>query len=154
QRKIARAVYRKLALGSPVRDTKVAAEVGIPIEDVRATLDGLSGVYRDENDSIIGFWGLSIAEMPHRLLVNQVNLYAWCAWDTLFLPAILNAVARVESKDPANGQTIRLTVTPEGVSEQSHPEIAVSFLVPNGPFEGDVIMSFCHYVHFFTDAKS
>ncbi len=154
QRKIARAVYHYLALGEPVRDEALAEATGLSSNEVRSTLDALNGVYRDESDGIIGFWGLSLVEMPHRIEVNDVNLYAWCAWDTLFLPDTLAAVAHVESHDPASGETIALTVTPEGVNERSHPGIAVSFLIPNGPFDADVIASFCHYVHFFTSTEN
>ena len=46
--------------------------------------------------------------------------YAWCAWDTLFLPARLGQAARVTSACPVTGELITLTVTPEGLTEISH----------------------------------
>jgi hypothetical protein len=44
---------------------------------------------RDAHDQIVGALGLSLQDHPHRLSVNGVSLSAWCADDTLFLPAIL-----------------------------------------------------------------
>jgi alkylmercury lyase len=154
-RSIAGTLYRLLAKGQPVADTEIAAHTAIPIDRVAAALASWDGVYRDESDHIIGFWGLTITEMqPHRLQVDETQLYAWCAWDTLFLPATLNAEILVESKDANSGDTVTLTVTPDRVTKRSHEHMVVSFLLPNGPFTDDVIQSFCHYVNFFTDTQS
>lgn len=100
---------------------------------------------------MIGFWGLTITRLSptHRLEVDGRNLFAWCAWDTLFLPGILAVTARVESVCPTTGEAITLVVSPEGVVETSHPSAMVSFLVPDQAFDADVIQSFCHFVHFF-----
>lgn len=38
---------------------------------------------------IIGFLGLSLTETPHRLEVGDATLYAWCAWDALFLSRLI-----------------------------------------------------------------
>jgi alkylmercury lyase len=153
-RRLARALYRNLATGEPVTDDALAKAVNRQTNDVRATLASWPGVYRDDADRIIGFWGLALVEMPHQLNVNGRQLFAWCAWDTLFLPAVLNATARIESRDPHNGNTVRLTVDPDRIADRSHPNMVVSFLVPQEPLAGDVITDFCHYVHFFTDTQS
>jgi alkylmercury lyase len=55
----------------------------------------------------------------------------------------------VISACPVTGEPIVLTVIPAGVTETSHPEAVVSFLLPGGPFDSGVIESFCHFVHFF-----
>jgi len=81
-------------------------------------------------------------------------LYAWCAWDTLFLPARLGQAAHVTSACPVTGELIRLAVTPDGITETSHPEALVSFLMPDGPFDSGVIESFCHFVHFFASRRA
>ncbi len=52
------------------------------------------------------------------------------------------------------GEPIELTVTPEGVIGTSHPGAAVSFLVPDGPFDSSVVQSFCHFVHFFASRQA
>ena len=154
-RAIAKAVYKLLAKGTPITDADVAAETGIALEQVVSTLDSWGGVFRDRDQRIVGFWGLTVTEMPpHRFHVFDADLYAWCAWDTLFLPAVLDATATVESKDPSSGETVTLTVSPDGITKRSHDQMVVSFLMPEGEFTDDVVQSFCHYVHFFTDPQS
>src|SRR5439155_24894266 len=61
------------------------------------------------------------------------------AWDTLFLPGILGAEARVESTCPATQEAISLVVQPDGIRETSHPQAGVSFLLPSSDFDADVI---------------
>ena len=154
-RTIAKAIYKLLAHGAPVTEADIVAETGLPLDQVVSTLASWNGVFRDGERRIIGFWGLTVTEMPpHHFQVGDANLYAWCAWDTLFLPAILDATAHVQSTDPDSGETITLTVTPDEVTNRSHDKMVVSFLIPDGEFSDDVIGSFCHYVHFFTDPQS
>ena len=47
-----------------------------------------------------------------------------------------------------------MRVAPESVESVEPPEVVVSFLEPSRPFDGDVIKSFCCYVHFFVDAEA
>jgi alkylmercury lyase len=109
---------------------------------------------RDEGE-IIGFWGLALADMPHVLRVGGRELRAWCAWDTLFLPELIGQAARIESTCPMTGEIISLQVVPgEGVRELSPATAALSFLRPDRPFDADMVMSFCHFVHFFRDEAS
>src|SRR5262249_14632544 len=113
-------------------------------------------VFTDGQGRITGFWGLAISELSpaHRYESGGQVLYAWCAWDTLFLPARLGQAARVTSACPVTGELIQLTVTPDGVTETSHPGAVVSFLRPDGPFDSGVIESFCHFVHFFASRQA
>jgi alkylmercury lyase len=153
---IALAVYRRLAEGSPAPAADVAERASTPAERVERLLASWPGVYLDDQKDVIGFWGLTITRLTptHRLEVDGVDLFAWCAWDTLFLPGILGATARVESQCPTTAETISLVVSPEGVVETSHPGAVVSFLLPDRDFDADVIQSFCHFVHFFASREA
>jgi alkylmercury lyase len=153
-RRLAGAIYRTLARGEPVTDETLATTTNRSIHDLRSTLASWPGVYRDNSGCIIGFWGLALAAMPHALQVDGTRLFTWCAWDALFLPAVLDTEARIESRDPRNGQTVRLTVGPDLITDRSHADMVVSFLVPEALFTREVITDFCHYVHFFTDTHS
>ena len=146
---LAKTIYQRLAEGDPICESTLAEPSGLPAEYVTATLASWPGVLRDDTARIISFWGLSLPETPHALEVNGVRLHAWCGWDTLFLPGILQAPARVRSLDPQTEETVELIVTPHGVTECSHADITVSFLVPNGTPDQDIMTTFCHYVHFF-----
>ena len=110
---------------------------------------------RDASDHIIGALGLSLSEHPHRLTVEGVSLSAWCAMDTLFLPAVLQQTATIESPSPVTGDPIRLRVSPERV-EEVRPASAVVSLVLVGPSRENMASveaiwsAFCSHIHFFT----
>jgi alkylmercury lyase len=154
--RLAIALYRLLAAGRPVAVADLAAAAGLPESEVAATLDRWPAVFTDSRGRVTGFWGLTITELApaHRYESGGRILYAWCAWDTLFLPARLGRAARVTSTCPVTGELIQLTVTPEGISGTSHPQAVVSFLRPGGPFDSGVIESFCHFVHFFASRQA
>jgi alkylmercury lyase len=148
-RRIAVAMYRLLAQGEPVTPAALSEHVGVSAEDVVAMLDALPGVYRDDHGAVIGFWGLALQEMPHRLIVDERTLYTWCAWDALFIPTILGKPGRVESTCAVTGEPVTMTVTPQGVEDVSPLKAALSLLRPAGAFGDDVISSFCHHIVFF-----
>lgn len=152
QRNVALATYRRLAEGSPAPVTDIAERAGEGTGFVEELLASWPGVFRTEGGDVIGFWGLTIDKLvpTHAMEVGNRQLFAWCAWDTLFLPDILGAEARVESACPVTAETISLVVEPRGVVETSHRDAVVSFLLPNRRFDADVIQIFCHFVHFFT----
>ncbi|MBA3374982.1 MAG: alkylmercury lyase [Actinobacteria bacterium] len=154
--RIALELYRRLAEGSPALASEVAQGAGVAVERVEELLEAWPGVFLDEDAGVIGFWGLTINKLSptHRLEVDGRELFAWCAWDTLFLTGILGASAPVESACPTTSETISLVVSPEGVVETSHPAAVVSFLVPDRDFDADVIQSFCHFVHFFASREA
>lgn len=139
-RELALAIYAKLAEGSPV-------ELG----DAQARVASWPGVYYDAERRIIGFWGLTVRPTRHLLRVNGRELFAWCAWDTLFIPELLGASAEVASSCHATGAPVRLRVGPNAV-ERSEPEgLHLSLVVPEEEaVRADVITGFCHYVHFFS----
>ncbi len=152
--RIAIGLYRLLAEGQPVSPERLAESLNLSQGRIRETLSQWPGVFYDDTRSVVGFWGLALSGMPHRLQVDGKGLYTWCAWDSLFIPGILGKTGNVESKDPVTGEKISLVVGPEGVQELAPTETVVSFLEPNGVFDSDVIQSFCHFVHFFGSRKS
>jgi alkylmercury lyase len=145
-------LYRALAHGRPVSNVNLRKRTGYPVDDLTDAVHSWRDVVYDDEDNIIGFWGLTIQPTAHSFETEAAHLYTWCAWDTLFLPAILDVTARVSSTDPQSGQPVTLTVTPAGIARRSHPDIVVSFVVPNGDAcAADVRTGFCQHVHFFTD---
>lgn len=149
------ALYRLLAEGTPVSDTRLAEAVGLSEEDALAALAAWPPAFRDDNGDIVSFLALSVAELPpHRYVANGVPLSTWCAWDAMFMTVLLDGRAEVESVDALTGEPISLMISPAGVERRSHPDAVVSLLSLDGKFHSDVFTTFCHYVHFFTSREN
>jgi alkylmercury lyase len=149
------ALYHRLAEGAPVAAADLAVELAMPRAEVQARLRAWPGVYYDPERRVIGYWGLTIQPMTHRLRVNGRGLFTWCAWDTLFLPALLGQPAEVGSVCRGSGDPVRLAVSPREI-ESAEPEgMAVSFITPDpDAARADVIANLCHYIHFFRSAEA
>ncbi len=131
---------------------RLATGADLALGRVSELLDGRPGVYLDEREWVIGFWGLTIRPMPYRLLIEDRVLYAWCAWDTLFLPELIGQPARVQSTCPTAGDaSVSLSVDGLEVIDVAPSSAVLSFLHRNHPLDADTIATFCHYVHFFAD---
>lgn len=153
EQRLSLALYRRLAEGSPVALSALAAELGMPRGEAERRVRDWPGVYYDPEGRVIGYWGLGLHSTAHKLRVAERELHAWCAWDTLFLPALLGQTVKVVSACRRSGQPVELTVSPREVESAQPGGVVVSFLVPDaGAVRADVIASFCHYVHFFTSA--
>ncbi len=144
-------LYRLLAEGTPVPIQRLAERLARHPDDVAKTLRTWPGVFFDQHGDVIGYWGLSPThETTHRLKTDGRTLYAWCAWDTLFLPALLGRSADVESARPRTRESIRLTVTPDGVRSVEPGGVVMSFVMPDrDKLQENVVTSFCHFLHFF-----
>lgn len=148
-------LYKLLGEGKAVSPAELAAVTELSEAEIETRLQKWPGVFRDDTDRVVGFWGLTVTEMPpHEIYLDGRKLWAWCAWDTLFLPERLDATLEVESRCPTTGRSISLHVAPEAVRSVQPSEVVVSMLEPDGQFDANVITSFCHYVHFFADAEA
>jgi alkylmercury lyase len=151
ERNMALGIYRILCQGSPLSMPMLAMELQIPVDRIIEVLNRSWGVDFDDQNRIVGYRGLSVQSTDFRLEFDDERLlYAWCAFDTLFLPGILFTRARVESFCPATGLPIRLIVGPDNL-ELIEPEHAVmSFLIPEADrVKESVTDHFCDSVRFF-----
>jgi alkylmercury lyase len=148
-------VIRQLAQGHPITADQVdyrIAEFGIAKDQAHQFLREVTE--RDATDQIVGAMGLSLSHHAHRLSVAGVSLSAWCALDTLFLPAILQQTATIESPSPVTQHPIRLRVSPERVEEVSPKAAVVSLVIADTSREKmasvqAIWSTFCEHVHFF-----
>lgn len=149
------ALLRTLAEGRPVSAALLAERTGQRPEQAAAFIDDLTAVYRDDAGDVIGFWGLTVAEMPpHRYRVQGRDLHTWCAWDPFILTPWLGGRAEVRSVDARTGEAIGFRITDgDAVSDLSHDGLALSFTMTD-EWTQDVIARFCHFVHYFTDETS
>jgi alkylmercury lyase len=154
EQQLALALYRRLAAGEPVSPGALADELDRNEADVAEILEGWPGIFRDDHDRVVSFWGLAIPEMPHRFRVDGRQLHTWCAWDALFIPELIDRTATVESRSPVGGESVRLVVDPDRVLEVVPDRGVVSMLSPAEALDSRVMMSFCHFVHFFPSSDA
>jgi alkylmercury lyase len=161
EQRAAIALYRELAKGQAVDDAQLARALGISAAESRTFLERdsiKSAIYRDGQGRVLGFGGLAAASMHHRLKVNGRTLSTWCAWDSLFLPEILECSAEVTSPDPETGQLIQLVVTPDRIASVEPRDAVISFVRPDagvfGTSAANVMAKFCHFIYFFASQAS
>jgi alkylmercury lyase len=138
---LARALLRELGEGRPV-------SISTLDQRARAVIGRWPNVERDGEGRVVAFSGLSLTPTAHRFGVGDRDLYTWCAWDTLFLPALLDRSASVRSRCPITGTEVRLTVTPNGIVGVDPPALRVSFPPPSTTSISDITATFCCHVHF------
>lgn len=149
-RRLIDAIYRSLAAGTPADPATLADANGAPREHVTARLEEWPGVFRDDDGAVVGFWGLAIPPLPHRVTFDGgAQVHAWCAYDPLFLAPLIGP-AEVTTTDPVSGATIAYRLGPAGTLAGDDQQV-VSFLLPEDRWDGDVLASFCHFVHHFED---
>lgn len=154
EQRVAWTLYRLLAQGGAVSRAALARAAGIAPAEIERMLHAWPGVYRDDEGRIIGYGGLTIAETKHRLRLEDRIRYTWCAWDTLFIPELLNMTALVESNCPATGQLIALTVRPDGIELAGAPPL-VSLVAPDATkASADLVSHFCCHVQFFASESA
>lgn len=150
-------IVQQVAQGRPLPPAQVdqrIAELGIAPDAAHQTVREITE--QDADGNIVGAFGLSQSrDHPHRLSVAGVSLSAWCALDTLFLPALLHQTITIESPSPVTQQPMRLRVSPTQVEEVSPASAVVSFVVLD-PRREDLTSveaiwgAFCYNIHFFT----
>lgn len=157
QQRIAQCIYQLIAkTAQPVSIRQIVETTGASPQRVEDSLRSWPLVLWDAQDRVVGFWGIHANHITptHAIEVDGTTVYAWCAWDTLFITEILGQQTQVTSTDPHTGETIGLTVTPTGVTSPDPTGTVVSLLLPENGLTDDAIQRFCHKVHFFTSQES
>lgn len=145
---LGRALLTLLARGEPVADEQLAAETNRPLGEVTAMLESWPNVHRDGRGAVVAFSGLSLRPTAHHFVVGGRQLFTWCAWDTLFLPALLDEPAEVRSTCPLTGTPVRLRVDAGGIADAEPAELQVTFPPMATTSTASIVKSFCCHVHF------
>ncbi len=152
---------RLLGQGQPVSAEQLVIATELPETKVAELLAQMkmAGCEFDAAGHLLGCV-LTLNPTAHQIEVNGQPLYAWCAIDTLFLPALLQHPAHIISTCPTTGRQIELTVTPTGITAVEPAQTVVSVIVPgltpsckrgakSGP-QGPV----CSTMHFFASPEA
>lgn len=160
QQRVAVALYREIAKGEPLNEERIVAalQTNGNARELLTQHPLRSFVYRDGEGRIIGFGGLAVVPMHHEFRVKGKKLWTWCAWDSLFIPTLLDQTAEVATADPETGDVVRLTVSPTAIAAVEPKTAVVSFLLPDASdfkkSAANVMVNFCHFVFFFTSRSS
>jgi alkylmercury lyase len=142
-------LYKLLAQGQPVTTSVFAGSIGKTPIETQQLLDEWTGVYYQPDGDIVGFWGLSVSETAHQIIINDITLYTWCAWDTLFIPNILQTECSITTHCPLSQQRITLTVSPDMINTLAPDTAVISFIKPElQKIKDNVVQSFCQQIFF------
>lgn len=148
--------YRAMLAGKPTEISTIADAAGWDPDEAAAQFGEWPGVFFDDDNRVIGFWGLTVRPISTHLVTTETgSSWAWCALDPLFILPLVGERGTVSARSGVTGTPVELEVTPDSASRLSPgDEIYVSFLVPKGPFTSDVRLTFCDYVLFFDGKRS
>jgi alkylmercury lyase len=145
------ALLRELSKGQPVAVGALAERAGLPLSKVGILLNQANDVEWDDKGNVVGY-GLTLRETPHQFEVEGRKLYTWCAFDTLFFPALIEKPARVKSACPVTRRSISLEVSPNGLTVVEPSAAVVSIVAPAA--QASIRATFCCYVHFFASPEA
>lgn len=108
QQRIAQHVYHLIAANAePATVAQIADAAKVLPDRVEESLRSWPLVLWDDQDRVVGFWGIHANHISptHAIAVDDTTVYAWCAWDTLFITEILGFYKpRSTPQTPAKGQ--------------------------------------------------
>ena len=143
---------RLLATGEPVALERLAAAAGRSLDEVEAALGEQTSAERDTEGRLVGL-GLTLRPTPHRYLIDDRTVFAWCASDALIFPVVLGRPGIIESTCGSTGQAIRVELTPDGVERVDPQGAVVSAIRPVGKLE-DVRSEICRHGQFFASPEA
>ena len=154
ERQISKLLYQKLALGRPVTIEKIANELQKSIQDIQDHLRQMVYVEYNEVREISAYRGVTLNQSNHYVFHNNSIIYTWCAFDTLFLSALLAEPVSISSICPTCGKTIAFTVADQSSACLKDADIIMSFVIPNKRhYSEDLQNAFCCSVHFFCNQQ-
>ena len=156
-RHLSSSVIRALGTGVPMTEDdleNLASSVSSP----PAAVPFVRRASEWQDGAIVGFGGLTQRETSHRLDFDDISLFSWCAWDTLFLVPILGRTAVVHSVTPGNGEPVEVTITPDGVTSKKPGGSVMTVIVPptgsSATTAREVQAVFCEFAHFFASREA
>jgi alkylmercury lyase len=147
-------IYRLLARGRSVQVADLARATNLTALEIEQLINLVpaSAYDRAPDQSFVSFIGLSTSPAAHQFKVGAQSLYTWCVFDALFLPAILGQPAVLTTACPSTGQSIEVTINPDGVGRATPPQPVMSIIAPDADACcSDLRGAFCNQVNFFAD---
>ena len=130
----------------------LGADAGAGVEESRAAvadMDARGMIRVDEDDMVIGSWGLNVLPDRHELWIGERRFWTWCAMDAAGILGALAADGRILSRSPQSGATVEVRFR----AGRPEPTAAVVFLAERAPC-ASVYEDWCSLVNLFEDATA
>jgi alkylmercury lyase len=140
-----------LAEGNPVSPENLADVWEMPLEQVNAIFEqaGAQGTLQlDDAGNMVGSY-LSLIPTSHKLRVEDKILFAWCAYDAIYIPGVIGKKAVIESVDPYSHEAVQLEISPHGEIDLKPEGIAVTVVGIDADTRGGAESPRCRQMHFF-----
>ena len=145
-----------LSKGEPVSPDQLAKAWGLPIEHVQSIFEqasALGTLQLDESGNMVGT-AISLVPSNHKFKIDGKKLYAWCAYDAIYAPGVIGKNAIIDSVDPISNGTIRIKVSPEGVTESEPKEIFATVVGMDADARGGAESPRCNQMYFFASEEN
>lgn len=125
-------LMKRLLTGDAVPPDEVASIAQRPAEDIPIMLAMAVEMGFAELDESGNLVGMVVTRRPTRHAISNggSKAHAWCAIDTLFLPAVLERPLSVRSSCPETNSTIALEIGTERIESVTPSEVCVSLVAP------------------------
>lgn len=138
--------YDLLLKEKPLTADSLSQIINKSPEETKAIISTFGEV--DQHEKIVGFMGITLVETSHKLSVDDHVVYTWCAADTLLFPRFLGFSAKVESRDPVNGELVKLSVNEDYLEWTDPVPLYISWMEKADSC--DIRNSFCKHSYFFS----
>lgn len=120
-------VFHLLARGAPIsRENLRQAAAAMGVDAAIADEFAETWAETDDAGNVVGF-GITYNPTPHRMRVDDADMWAWCAIDTLIFAALLDKEIDVSSDAPGGRGTTLLTVSRAGVSRVEPADAVITW---------------------------
>jgi len=137
--------------GSPVAQSVWAEEAGVDRGAFERALREASDrgrVTLDDDGRLVGIAGLTIEPTTHRLDIDGISRWTWCALDAIGILGALEADGSIHSSDPGTGEDIEI------VFHGGVPVGDAAMFILAGYADVNVRESWCPQVNFFTSEST
>lgn len=135
-------IYKSLVASGRAPDVQaISAQFGIASFEARVSLRRLQDAHalalRAGSSDILMANPLSAIPTDYRVRIGDTTLYANCAWDSLGIPAMLGADARIKARHPLTRDVIEYRVKDRQL--QTSREYLVHFAKPFRNWYDDIV---------------
>src|SRR5262249_24938634 len=141
------AAFDLVRAGRPAGGADLAAALRADPSTMEAAVGALTArglLERDSHGAVVGVHGLTLWPTRHRLVLDGIALYTWCALDAIGIPAALGIDAEVTTVCGWCAQSLRLLVD-DGAPIADAPHV---LWLPTSPC-ANVRADFCPLANLF-----